>query len=234
MAVRVDCRRRESSVRPHWISMSAQTSSIAWADAVKGQEEERLLSGGSPLPNTLKLGRPSLGRSDADSSNSVSATPGASHPRSSSTSFPRRTRPGRRLRCTEELCDRVGQRQEHLAGDAGQADAPRRQDGTQETDARHREPCLSFRLFSGSNADLANPNRAHKYLYSVRSIYSQNEITQLTRHQPQRITSLLTEVGSSLPTRHTARLATHGTESSSGSLRKRRTSFPLSIHMRGS
>ena len=162
-------------------------------------------------------------RRDADNSNSVSAPLGASHPRSSSssgTSFPRP-----RLRRPEELCDRVGQRQKHLAGDAGQADAPRRQDGTQETDARHREPCL----FAYSPIRLLTwrirTERASAYIRYALSPIRTN--SQLTEAPTQQTTSLLTEVGSSLPTRHTARLATHGTESSSGSLRKRRTSCTL-------
>jgi hypothetical protein len=53
VAVRVDWRRRESSVRPHWASKNAQTSSIAWADAVKVNEEKSSL--GSTLPNWSTL-----------------------------------------------------------------------------------------------------------------------------------------------------------------------------------
>jgi hypothetical protein len=46
---RVEPREDFSSVRPHWASKNAQTSSIAWADAVKVNEEK------SSLGSTLSL-----------------------------------------------------------------------------------------------------------------------------------------------------------------------------------
>lgn len=71
--------------------------------------------------------------------------------------------------------------------------------------------------------------------YAYTALCSPDELnSELTRAPTQRITSLLTEVGSSLPTRRTVRSATHGTESSSGSLRRRRASFTSSIYTGGS